>query len=45
MANYPSYNGIGSRAKTALRTDRKEPETQVTTQRDTPSTPPSRGYA
>lgn len=45
MANYPSYNGIGSFGKTVLRTYPKEPETKVSTQQNTPSTPSPRGYA
>lgn len=45
MANSPSYNGIGSPNKTVLRTTPKEPETQVSTQRPTPSTPSPRGHA
>ena len=45
MPNNPSYNGIGSSAKTVLRTTRKKTETKVTTQRPTPSTPSPRGHA
>lgn len=51
MAENPSYNGIGSSNKTVLRTTRKEPkthkepETRVSTQRPTPSTPSPRGHA
>lgn len=45
MADNPSYNGIGSSSKTVLRTTRKEPETRVSTQRPTPSTPSPRGHA
>lgn len=45
MADHPSYNGIGSPSKTVLRTTRKEPETKVSTQRPTPSTPSPRGHA
>lgn len=45
MADIPSYNGIGSSSKTVLRTTRKEPETRVSTQRPTPSTPSPRGHA
>lgn len=45
MADNPSYNGIGSSNKTVLRTTRKEPETRVSTQRPTPSTPSPRGHA
>lgn len=45
MSDYPSYNGIGSSNKTVLRTTRKEPETKVSTQRPTPSTPSPRGHA
>lgn len=45
MTDTPSYNGIGSRSKTVLRTTRKETENSVTTQRPAPSTPSPRGYA
>ena len=45
MTETPSYNGIGSRSKTVLRTTRKETEDRVTTQRSTPSTPSPRGHA
>lgn len=45
MADNPSYNGIGDYSKTMLRTTRKESETTVTTQRQTPSTPSPRGHA
>lgn len=45
MAETPSYNGIGSRSKTVLRTTRKEIENKVTTQRPAPSTPSPRGHA
>jgi hypothetical protein len=43
--NKPSYNGIGSSSKTVLRTTRKEIESKVTTQNQTPSTPSPRGHA
>lgn len=42
MKDTPSYNGIGSRSKTVLRTTRKETENSVTTQRPAPSTPLSK---
>lgn len=45
MADYPSYNGIGSRSETVLRTTRKETENSVTTQRPAQSTPSPRGHA
>ena len=45
MADYPSYNGIGSSSKTVLRTTRKEPETRVSTQNPPSSTPSPRGHA
>lgn len=45
MENNPSYNGIGSPSKTVLRITRKEPETKVTTQKPSPSTPSPRGHA
>lgn len=45
MADTPSYNGIGSRSKTVLRTTRKETENKVSTQRPAPSIPSPRGYA
>ena len=45
MPNNPSYNGIGSANKTVLRTNKKEKETKVSTQRPTPSTPSPRGHA
>lgn len=45
MTDTPSYNGIGSRSKTVLRTTRKETENSVTTQRHAPSTPSPRGHA
>ena len=45
MKDTPSYNGIGSRSKTVLRTNRKETEKSVTTQRPAPSTPSPRGHA
>lgn len=45
MTDTPSYNGIGSRSKTVLRTTRKETENSVTTQRPAPSTPSPRGHA
>lgn len=45
MVDYPSHNGIGSSSKTVLRKTRKEPETRVSTQRPTPSTPSPRGHA
>ena len=45
MKDTPSYNGIGSRSKTVLRTTRKETENSVTTQRPAPSTPSPRGHA
>lgn len=44
MAN-PSYNGIGSAKKITLRTTPDKPETTVTTQRPTTSTPSPRGHA
>ncbi len=45
MTDTPSYNGIGSRSKTVLRTTRIETENRVTTQRPVPSTPSPRGHA
>lgn len=45
MTNYPSYDGIGSSAKTVLRATKKTEENAVTTQRPTPSTPSPRGHA
>ena len=45
MTDTPSYNGIGSRSETVLRTTRKETENSVTTQRPAPSTPSPRGHA
>ena len=45
MADNPSNNGIGPSSKTVLRINRKEPETRVSTQRPTPSTPSPRGHA
>lgn len=45
MTDIPSYNGIGSRSKTVLRTTRKGTENSVTTQRPAPSTPSPRGHA
>lgn len=45
MTETPSYNGIGSRSKTVLRTTRKETENRVTTQRPAPSIPSPRGHA
>lgn len=45
MANNPSYNGIGSSKKITLRTTPNKPETAVSTQRPTTSTPSPRGHA
>lgn len=45
MWNSPSSNGIGSRDKTSLRIERKEPEKKVTTQNPKPTTPSPRGHA
>lgn len=51
MANTPSFKGIGSAARTVLRTTKKEKETvktqekTVSTQRPNPSTPSPRGHA
>lgn len=45
MANNPSYNGIGSSKKITLRTTIREPQTSITTQRPTTSTPSPRGHA
>lgn len=45
MANTPSYNGIGSSKKVNLRTSPDKPETSVSTQRPTTTTPSPRGHA